>query len=141
MNYTGRTFLTSLRCMNNFQRMNLYFTLEITILCFFPHGYWETQCGTFPFAFNFHVKMFNSVCLPLGIGLEFVKIQMPKTQRRKHYHPSQFLWVVLNHDLVTSDYAQRPSCSEGIMRPGIELIFGPCPRIDMLAGGETTQSG
>lgn len=99
------------------------------------------HCGTFPFAFNFHVKMFNSVCLPLGIGLEFVKIHMPKTQRRKHYHPSQFLWVVLNHDLVTSDYAQCPSCSEGIMRPGIELIFGPCPRIDMLAGGETTQSG
>lgn len=110
-------------------------------IMFFPHGYWETQCGTFPFAFNFHVKMFNSVCLPLGIGLEFVKIQMPNTQRRKHYHPSQFLWVVLNHDLVTSDYAQCPSCSEGIMRPGIELIFGPCPRIDMLAGGETTQSG
>lgn len=89
MNYTGRTFLTSLRCMNNFQRMNLYFTLEITILCFFPHGYWETQCGTFPFAFNFHVKMFNSVSL-WALGWSLLKFKCLKPNEGNITIPASF---------------------------------------------------
>lgn len=55
---------------------------------------------------------------------------------------SQSLWAVLNHSLITYyDHALSSSSSEDTMFPDTGRTVGPCPTLDMVTGGENTQTG